>query len=623
MSTPTARKPLSNTPNSSPRRPLDGSPARPTSSASATSVGQGLARSPSLRNQRPVRRSNARMSTSFTPDQLEQEDEDEKNANMQPIADLKEQVSRAEQASEQYRKQLEVMQQRLDDATNEQTAAEERDFARQTELDKLRAEIKESARQNRELETSYESDHRMLLQERESQSSREAELQAVINRLNETLRNKGIEKSNASRAASLPDPADGGPDQSTMHLAALQEKDTVIEAMRLELAELHLQAAEQSHMGDGHLQDLEKEILDTKMQNARLLEENESFQMLLSEKTLKGDFALDHHEDAVSGLNSLAEELESAGDDPEAQSEAVKKIESENRALKDQNKALTLYVDKIIGRLLSNPGFEHIILDKDPGEADMPPPPPPKTPGKALPPTPAGGPDEAAQSAVGGFLQRARSVVARGNAPRPSRPESMLQASALAPTAHENPETAPSIPINRGHRRARSDQAQQDANVAAAAVVQQMTRSSTFRSPSSGPMSPGLTPLSPQLSSGSKPNYFPSPSNTSQAGSTTTTARVPSTSLQNTGSSRNSVASDGSFGHDKSSVTDASSVQISNAPGPGPAIPGAVMKQNQMRPLRLVNQVKDEEEAQKKANRGSWMGWFNRGAAEQAPQGYQ
>lgn len=93
--------------------------------------------------------------------------------------------------------------------------------------------------------------------------------------------------------------------------------------------------------------------------------------------------------------------------------------------------------------------------------------------------------------------------------------------------------------------------------------------------------------------------------------------------MQNTGSSRNSVASDNSLGHDRSSVTDASSVQVNNAPGPGPAIPGAVMKQNQMRPLRLVNQVKDEDEAQKKANRGSWMGWFNRGAGEQAPQGYQ
>lgn len=143
------------------------------------------------------------MSTSFTPDQLEQEEEDDKQANAQLISDLREQLQRAEQASEHYRKQLEGLQHRLDDATNEQTAAEERDFARQTELDKLRAEIKEAARYNREIETAHESEKRMLLQERESQISREAELQATIARLTETLRSKGIEKSLASRAGMI------------------------------------------------------------------------------------------------------------------------------------------------------------------------------------------------------------------------------------------------------------------------------------------------------------------------------------------------------------------------------------------------------------------------------------
>lgn len=570
------------------------------------------------------------MSTSFTPDQLDQDDEDEKATNAQLMADLEERLQRSEQASEQYRKQLEVMQTRLDEATNEQTASEEKEFAQRTELDKLRAELREAARQNRESETSHESEKRMLLQDRENQATRELELQSTIARMNETLRNKGIERSNANRAgmfticqediqltaiANLSEQEDTAPDLSAMHLNALKEKDQIIENMRIELAELSIQATQQSHMGDGRLQQLESDLVDTKMLNARLVEENESFQMLLSEKTLKGHFAPEHHEEDTSGLNTLAEELESAGDDIEGQPEAVKKMEAENKQLRDQNKALTLYIDKIIGRLLSNPELEHLVLDNAVEDPEMRPPPPPKTTSKALPAPPAGA-DDAAQSGVGGFLQRARSVVQRGPVARPSRPESMVQ---TASTAHENPETAPRIPLNRGHRRARSDQAQQENNAGAAAVVQQMTRSSTFRSPSSGPLSPGLSATSPQPSTNSKQTYFPSPGQ-SQSGPA---SRAPSATMQTTGSSRNSVASDGSLQHERSSVTDASSVQISNAHGPGPAIPGAVMKQNQMRPLRLVNQVKDEEEAQKKANRGSWMGWFNRGATEQAPQGYQ
>lgn len=140
------------------------------------------------------------MSTSFTPDDDLDQDEDEKNANAQIMVDLKEQVQRAEQASEQYRKQLEAMQQRLDAATNEQTEAEEREFQRRTDMDRLRAEVKDSSRQRREQEISHESEKRLLLQERDRQTAKEAELQSVINRLNETLRNKGLEKSIASRA---------------------------------------------------------------------------------------------------------------------------------------------------------------------------------------------------------------------------------------------------------------------------------------------------------------------------------------------------------------------------------------------------------------------------------------
>jgi hypothetical protein len=401
-------------------------------------------------------------------------------------------------------------------------------------------------------------------------------------------------------------------------MQALHEKDNIIETMRIELAELHLQAAEQSHAGDGRLQHLEKEILDTKMLNARLLEENESFQMLLSEKTLKGDFVAENHDEDTSGLNTLEEELGNIGDDPEAQSEAVKKLEAENRQVKDQNKALKLYVDKIIGRLLSNPGYEHLILGNDADDKDMPPPPPPK--GKALPAPPAG--EEVPQSGMGGFLQRAKSVVSRGapGPPRP-RPNSIIQ-NPVQPRANENPITAPSIPLNRGHRRGRSDQTQQETGMGAATVVQQMTRSSTFRTPSSGPLSPGLGPVSPQQSLGNK-SYFPSPPPHDRS---LPASRAPSHNLQQpataTGSSRNSVASDNSFtpGADRSSITDISSTMqpsTSNMQGPN-ALPGAVMKQNQMRPLRLVNQVKDEEEAARKAsNRGSWMGmaggWFNKG----------
>lgn len=206
---------------------------------------------------------------------------------------------------------------------------------------------------------------------------------------------------------------DDHPPASDANSAILREKDAMIESLRLELAEIEFNAAEQGHVGEGRFQELEKQLVEVKLQNGRLADENETFQLLLSEKTLKGDFAPEHQD--TSGLNSLAEELESFSDDPEAQNEAYKKLEAENKQLKESSKALTLYIDKIIGRILMHEGFEHIIVDKDDKDSSLPPPPPAKaatfsSTDKALPPPPGQDTTAAVQNAAAGFLQRARSV---------------------------------------------------------------------------------------------------------------------------------------------------------------------------------------------------------------------
>ncbi|KAL2440810.1 hypothetical protein ABEF95_007054 [Exophiala dermatitidis] len=628
MATPNSKKPLADRSNASPSARNTtgvGSTRSPAANSVPASSGQGLARTPSLRQTIPVRKPGNRASSSFTaPVSTGAEEDESKSEYAQLIADLKEQVQRAEQASEQYRKQLEVMQQRLDQAAAEQTSAEERDYQRQSELDRLKAEIKDLNRQRRELEVTYNEDKQMFLQEREKQESKVTELQGVINRLNETLRAKGAERVSASRSASnsgaqLPeeDGADGSAKRDEIPpevLQTLRQKEADIEALRFDLAEAQLKLAEQEHLGDGRLQALEKELMDVKMQNARLIEENESFQMLLSEKTLKGDFVHHHHhhqEDEIAGMSTLAEELESTEEDADVHSDAYKRLEAELKSSKEENKALTLYVDKIIGRLLQHDGFEHIIHDKD-----EPPKPPAKVAAaeKALPAVPDQ--QAAAQPSpgvAGGFLQRARSVVSR---PGPkARPMSYAQP-APTPSANENPETAPSIPLHRGHRRTRSDQAQAD--LAAAAVVQQMNRASPMRAASGGPLSPGIRPLSPQLAQQRRGSYM------SQS---TSTARAPSGSGLRADSSANSVTSEGS--EEAKSNTDGSSTAAitsghSQTQGQGQAqgnIPGAVMKQNQLRPLRLVQeQSQIDEEMQKRNNRGSWIGWLRGSTIEAQPE---
>ena len=386
----------------------------------------------------------------------------------------------------------------------------------------------------------------------------------------------------------------------------LLQKDKLIESLRLELAESQIKQVEMENKGGGRQRELEKELLEARMANARLMEDNESYQLLLSEKTLngdftKGDFMRDANQEEPNGMGSLADELESV--DVRAETE-TRKLETEIKSLKDQNKALTLYIERIISRVLQYDGLEAVLDKNEPAQ-----PKPAKTE-KDLPPTPA---DNDSQS----FLQRARSVVAgqhnRTQTQSKPRPASMMPPPTVpptqtAPTANENPQTAPSIPLQRGqsvrsgHRRARSEMT----DAGAASVVGQMC------SRGSGPTSPTLMGPGNRQSGLSGGSYF------SGLGG----ARTPSVSSQPR--SRLSSGSVTSDPHGETASTGANSSPPRSNNGMN-NYTGAVMTQSKLRPLRLVSEAtkaaEEEETARKKANRGSWMSWFNRPPTSDPSQG--
>ncbi|KAH1333620.1 hypothetical protein KXX47_008583 [Aspergillus fumigatus] len=605
---------------------VNGTPSRVHTRSPSAST-NGLSRSPSLRGSAPVSaRAAARkpgrsnLSMSNVPKMAADSSEEEARAqNAALIEELKEQLQKAESASEQYRKQLGVLQMRLDEAISEQGKLEDQAHEKDSKIEALNSEIRDHIRQIRDLEQAHESERNAMLQEKEQYLSREEEMQATIQRLKDTLAQKEIRmnadnEKNVSRSSSFlnrssPDvegqfapssQIERSPSRNNSKL--LLQKDKLIESLRLELAESQIKLVEMENKGGGRQRELEKELLEARMANARLMEDNESYQLLLSERTLNGDFTkgdfmreahpdYDEGQEPSNGLGSLADELESV--DAKAETDNTRKLETEIKALKDQNKALTLYIERIISRLLQHDGFE-TILDKNENEPSTTAKQVSSVTEKDLPPTPPEKDDSSSQT----FLQRAKSVVAGqpNRSQHRSRPSTFMPPPTSVPTAHENPETAPSIPINRaqrGHRRTRSDQA----DVAAAAVVGQM-----YPGRNSGPISPTFMGPGSRQSVFSGPGYMSSMS-----------TRAPSLSSQperGRMSSSNSVTSDP---HDT-----ASTGATSNSPRSSTGMTnytGAVMTQNKLRPLRLVSETKaaeDEEAARKKANRGSWISWFNR-----------
>lgn len=408
----------------------------------------------------------------------------------------------------------------------------------------------------------------------------------------------------------------------------------MIEALRLELAEAQIKAVEMENLGEGRLHELEKQLLEVRVTNAKLMEDNESFQLLLSEKTLNGDFSKTELMHSSTALGSLAEELESA----EGESDNYRRLEIEAKSLKDQNKALTLYIENIIGRLLQHSEFEN-ILDKTPDlmssvarptvtniDKELPPQPPAKD--ENPPPSIL----QRARSVVGGSARRPRpvsQVTSQSSIPEttvplaspslvPPPPAALPIAEAKATSTNEDPSTAPSVPIShlqssRGgtHRRSQSDMAY------AAPLVNQMYRGP----PSTGSgVSPGLVPGG----MATRNSYFSSNSASNVNGSSSRTVSTSRTTQERSGSSSNSTFSDhsGEIGNASSPPRNGSGTNNYT---------GAVMTQSKLRPLRLVQENRELEggasgggapedpdiAARKKANRGSWMlGWMSRGKPE-------
>jgi hypothetical protein len=248
----------------------------------------------------------------------------------------------------------------------------------------------------------------------------------------------------------------------------LLQKDKLIESLRLDLAESQIRLVEADHHGGTKLQELEQQLLEVRMTNARLMEDNESFQLLLSSAALNGDFprgdyltnafsdAEQDADEAASesneevkkvpgsprrgsislGLNLADELVNSVADDPDVQEEnqQIKKLEGELKGLREQNKAMSLYISGIIERILQSKDSE-AILDKTTTPVDNNNNTSANTE-KPLPPKP----EEQPRTAI---LQRTTSMAPR-RAPPPFRPENMQRSQ-----SYRGP--------SGGHKRTQSD----------------------------------------------------------------------------------------------------------------------------------------------------------------------
>ncbi|KAI0108417.1 hypothetical protein F4814DRAFT_451702 [Daldinia grandis] len=618
----TPKKPLSaaqgrasSTENTPPSRQTRAS--TPTSSANGAGTTNSPQRTRSNRGSTPMsaraaatHRTTSSLSISSTAGDVEARAE-----TVGLIEDLKERLQKADVASEQHKKQGEVLQTRLDDALKEQAKLEEKVHESEEQIEALRNEKREAARQMREMEAIYEAERSSMMKEKEEMANREEEMQAVINRLKETLNQRNAEDENRpTRQSSNSSPSvengNFAPPSSIQRSDSrnnsklLLQKDKLIESLRLELAEAQIKLVESENQGGGRLHEVERLLMEARMANARLMEDNESYQLLLQEKTLHGEFGkgdfgymnVSANQDALNALEgrsnagdnpptpgaSLADELGALGGDEKAvDEETLRRLETELRAAKDQNKALTLYINKIIERLLQHQEFEHILdqsSDFKPGanlHKDLPPPP--------------------TDSQGASLISRAKSIASGGPTPRPKpRPMTMSAAHQIhAVSAHTNPETAPSIPLTglgRSQSTARRlGRPMSEQLTGAAGIVNAM-----YKGPD-GPLSPTLSTTS---SSARHSQTFFSPGGRSHSGANGSSGNFPGMRSETSSVSGDSAAD----GTTATSASQSPPRTIGSIAEKSTTLAG-----NKPRPLRLVQENNEKERAENK--RASWIGW--------------
>lgn len=164
-------------------------------SPSKTPSVNGVGRSPSLRGglSRPARGGANRsspQSTFLSTNATASDDTSEDDARAERASlmeDLRSRVQKAETASEEYQRQLNLLQARLDESQQGHGQLEDQLHEKNERVEELEIESVQAAHQKRDLEGIFESERAAMIKDRDEQKAKEGHMQTTIQRLKDSL----------------------------------------------------------------------------------------------------------------------------------------------------------------------------------------------------------------------------------------------------------------------------------------------------------------------------------------------------------------------------------------------------------------------------------------------------
>lgn len=129
--------------------------------------------------------------------------EDLQAENMATIQELKDRLRKIETTNEEYQKQLEVLQVRLDEAISGQTKLEDLANEREESLKTKNKTIKDMERKIQKIEAQYETERAQMTANQEENIKKEEELHLKIQRLKDNISQKGLRSSSHSSSPKI------------------------------------------------------------------------------------------------------------------------------------------------------------------------------------------------------------------------------------------------------------------------------------------------------------------------------------------------------------------------------------------------------------------------------------
>lgn len=122
----------------------------------------------------------------------EANEEDARAENLSIIEDLRDKTRKAEAASEEYQRQLNMLQTRLDDSILQQGKLEDQVAEFMGTMEALENEKSRELRLKREAESSFDAERAAFVRDKNEQKAKEEELELVIQRLKENLAQRDL-----------------------------------------------------------------------------------------------------------------------------------------------------------------------------------------------------------------------------------------------------------------------------------------------------------------------------------------------------------------------------------------------------------------------------------------------